>query len=409
MNRAVFRILLLAVFACPAAAAEDLIGGLKDDPADELWKPLEQQPFNGPLDEADEAEDVGGDAAGPAKTRKVEARDDIAVFNFESFGDDNELGAWVANNIRRRIERKQLYVLLEPMDMDGIIFAHRFKIAFDSPLKAVADFTREKLGCSLAMWGCVDIIGESLAINVKVITTGENPTIVLDDKFIAENRYVTQLTVQEMLRRLAGEPEPVEQEHPEWDKAWEDGPNLVKNPGFEDGEESPANWDVIGSKDYHHGMVSWVDAPGPDGHGKCIKFEMNTDIAGSYGVAYYSDPIDTSEGTRYRFSVRVMSMAPAVKIFIKHYAWFPSRGNETEGQWRETRRAPMDCYGAGPAWKTFTRDFNPRLKDHGYNTTKDLDKERAKLHDPKITKIDLYAYWPAGTVYFDDVVLKRLE
>jgi len=409
MKRIVIAAALLAALFCLPAAASDKPGEeLKPEegPGDELRKTQEEAPPDEPRQLDEEPAHEGAQApAGPI----IERRDVIAVFNFTSFDEGGKLGKWVANNIRQRIVRKGLYVLLEPMDMDGIILAKKFKIDYDTPAQTVADFTREQLGCDLAMWGRVSTIGDALAIDVKVVTAAEDARIVLADRFTAENRYVTQLAVKELLRRLAGEPEPVEEEHPEWDKAWKEGPNLVKNPGFEDGEGSPDHWDVIGSKDYHHGMVSWVEAPGPDGHGKCIKFEMNEEIAGTYGVAYYSEPIDTSEGTRYRFSVRVMSMGPSVKIFLKHYAWFPARGNETEGQWRETRRAPMECYGAGPTWKTFTRDFTPRLKAHGYNTAEGLDEERARRHDPKITRIDLYAYWPAGTVYFDDVVLKRLE
>ena len=172
------------------------------------------------------------------------------------------------------------------------------------------------------------------------------------------------------------------------------GPNLVKNPGFEQADgDHPASWDAWG-KDYHHDMVQWIDAPGPGGNGKCMKFEMNADIAGSYGVGYYGEPIDISDGKRYRFSVRVKSMGPAVKIFLKHYRYFPAKGNEAEGQWRVTRDAPMNCRGSNGRWTEFVRDFSPHRND---------------AHDPSRTRVELYAYWPEGIVYYDDVVMKKLE
>jgi len=216
----------------------------------------------------------------------------------------------------------------------------------------------------------------------------------MDDVFGAENRHVISAVVIEVLRLLAGEEKPKDDTNPDWDVAWANGPNLVKNPGFEDADgDHPAHWDGW-DRDYEHKMAHWVDAPGPGGSGKCMKFEMNADIAGGYGVAYYSEPIDITGGRRYRFSIRVRSDAPAVKIFLKHYAYFPPANREGEGQWRETRRAPLNCRGVKGQWQTFTRDFSPHRDD---------------AQDPKQTRVELYAYWPAGIVYFDDVVMKKIE
>jgi len=319
----------------------------------------------------------------------------IAIFDFESIADDGELGRWVADSIRARVVGKGLYVIIEPMDLSAAVEGKKFDAAYDTPINEIADFARENFACHLAMWGRVDFgVGGSLIINVKVAAAGDEPDLILNEAFTAENRHMASAAVKEMLRRLAGEEKPEEEHNPDWDKAWEQNPNLVKNPGFEEGTEYPAHWDALNAKDYHHGMVRWVQAPGPGGRGKCIRFEMNAGIAAGYGVAYYSDPIDTSEGTRYRFSVRVLSGGPTVKIFLKHYAYFPPKGEEKKGQWRETRRAPLNCHGAGKRWKTFTRDFNPRRDD---------------AHDPKVTRVELYAYWPAGVVCFDDAVLKRIE
>jgi hypothetical protein len=83
---------------------------------------------------------------------------------------------------------------------------------------------------------------------------------------------------------------------------------------------------------------------------------------------------------------------------MKHYRFFPPGPNEKKGQWRETRRAPMNCYfDKKNTWQTFTRDFRPHRDDH-----------EGKF-DPTITKVELYAYWPPGVIYFDDVVLKKIK
>jgi TolB-like protein len=338
---------------------------------------------------------------------KIERRQVIAVFDFEC--ENTELGAWVANNIRMKIARRKLYVVVEPMDIATIAEENGFAASYNTSPKAVAEFASDKLGCDLAMWGRVERAGDAVIIRARLVeVTDGGPSLILDDTFTAVNRHMAGPAVKQMIRQITGEEAPHTGERPEWKKAWEQGPNLVKNPGFEEGEEHPAHWEDLNAKGYHHNMVSWVEAPA-DGDGKCIKFELNKAVAASYGVGYYGEPIDTSQGTRYRFSVRVLSMAPSVKIFLKHYAWFEVRGKENKGQWREVRRAPLHCHGAGKQWKTFVRDFNPRLKSHGINTADDVDEQRAEKYDPDITKVELYAYWPPGVVYFDDVVLKRLE
>jgi len=331
------------------------------------------------------------DAAAP---EGAEPKPVIAVFDFESQGDENALGKWVAANFRARIVRKGLYTIVDEMDVTAAVEDGEFEPKYGGQLKEVVDFAHERFKCDLAMWGAVRMQGEKLLISVKVAAVKDEPEVLMDDTFGAENRHVTSAVVIEVLRLLAGEEKPKDDYNPDWDKAWAEGPNLVKNPGFElaDGDH-PAGWDAWG-RDYHHNMAHWVEAPGPDGRGKCMKFAMNADIAGSYGVAYYSEPIDITHGRRYRFSVRVRSEGPTVKIFLKHYAYFEPVGDEKEGQWRETRRAPLNCHGADRQWRTFTRDFMPHRND---------------AHDPKQTRVELYAYWPEGVVYFDDVVMKKIE
>ena len=333
-------------------------------------------------------------AAKPGGKPEMVARPILVLFDLESQGDDGELGKWVTANIRAKLFRKNTYIMVEEMDVTQAIENTNFAVKHGTPLKNVIDFATKRFAADIAVWGKAELKGQKIVMSVKAIALKDDPELLVDDVFAAENRNVTSEAANEFVRRLTGEEKAKEYVDPAWATAWSDGPNLVKNPGFEETDgDHPAGWDPWG-KDYHHGMVEWVDAPGPDGRGKCIKITMDETIAGTYGVGYYGDPIDISGGTRYRFSIRVWSGAPTIKIFLKHYAWFPAKGNEKEGQWRVTRDAPLNCRGAGPQWKEFVRDFSPHRDD---------------AYDPKQTRIELYAYWPAGTVYFDDVVMKKIE
>ncbi len=176
---------------------------------------------------------------------------------------------------------------------------------------------------------------------------------------------------------------------PEIDRRWREGPNLVKNPGFEQPGPSgsgPAYWQAL------EGQMAW--APNPDGPGKVLKYDMNKGTAGSYGLAFYSDWIPIEAGATYRFSCRYKTLAPTAKIFLKGYHPFEA-ADGYPAQRRETYRRQVHPSGGKGRWNSVTADFIP--------------ESTRPAHTPTFMKVDLYAYWPAGVIFWDDIVLKKVR
>ncbi len=203
-----------------------------------------------------------------------------------------------------------------------------------------------------------------------------------------------QIIPQEMakaVREVLGlSPEPASAPpDPEAERRWREGPNLVRNPGFEAANEAgtgPAHWQPL------EGQMEW--APDPDGAGKVLKFRMKGSTAVTYGLDYYSDWIAIEPHATYRFSCRVKSMGPALKIFLKGYHAFPPMEGYP-AQRRETYRRQVHPKSPRGEWQTVEATFIPGAT--------------RPEHLPAFLKVDLYAYLSAGVVYWDDVVLKKVK
>jgi len=137
--------------------------------------------------------------------------------------------------------------------------------------------------------------------------------------------------------------------------------------------------------------MAW--ARNPDGPGKVLKFEMTPGTAAGYGLDYYSDWIRIEPGAVYRFSCRYKSLGPTVKIFLKGYHSFPA-ADGYPAQRREAYRRQVHPSGETDRWHEVVADFIPEAT--------------RPEHAPTFLKVDLFACYPAGVVYWDDVVLKKV-
>jgi len=190
--------------------------------------------------------------------------------------------------------------------------------------------------------------------------------------------------------------------------------NLVKNGDFESGKQFPNGWqrpDRLTS--------FWVKDKSPSGKPtRCIK--MDTDvymsdwerrchelkknpdapawrktptsgkkydtIAGNNGVSLYSDPITIKKGESYTISVDVKSTQPHAtpKVFVKGYTLH-------KGKMRVIYKTYLNCRLKGCGWQHFSQEFHPTIRT------------------PKVTQVRvmLFAYWPPGEYYFDNVKITQ--
>ncbi len=271
----------------------------------------------------------------------------------------------------------------------------------DTPLAKMKEIVVTEQAGDIGIWGKVERVPGfetdvyDLWINVADFST-DPPRWIYQKK--ARTKTVSEiphLYVKEALDRLygrteqaAGGPDPALEER------WRTAPNLVKG-DFEQGRAAPTGWDPL-----PHG-VTWVPEKARDGKAgnRIIRFTMNEDVAGSTGVLYYSSLFPVEEGATYRFQCRWQTTGSAAKVFIKCYDELPTSfrtradGDALKTEKREIYRSQQNLQGHPGAWNVQTEDFTP---EHTQFT-------------PRWGRVMLYAFWPAGSVAWDDVVVKQIK
>ena len=110
----------------------------------------------------------------------------------------------------------------------------------------------------------------------------------------------------------------------------------------------------------------------------------NSEVAATYGLSYYSDTIPVEPDQAYRVSFRFQGASGGAKVWVRGYGTLN----------QETRRlyeTIVNCR-CKAGWTEFSQAFHP---------TKNT---------PKVTqmRVMLYAYWPPGVYWFDDVKIEPI-
>jgi len=203
------------------------------------------------------------------------------------------------------------------------------------------------------------------------------------------------------------------------------GPNLVQNPGFQelDDDKFVKNWQK------QDGVTSMIEKSKNDWGGKdnfvlhlksdvleteyfkrleqmsenpipppfvptkvTEKMKFKT-IGASYGVSFYSDEIKIKKGITYLLEIDEKgAMAGTMfhaKIFVKGYKRLIYKGKERD---RVLYKMYMPCRNASGTWEHFSQVFSPTYR------TPDVD----------FIKVMIFAYWPIGDYYFDNVSIREV-
>jgi len=186
--------------------------------------------------------------------------------------------------------------------------------------------------------------------------------------------------------------------------------SVLSNGDFEQADPSqagkPAHWDLVDGLG-----VQWITVLGDTTHGKAIRMDTSVSetavvdsyakaglsqwvfphpkgnaVAETYGLSLYSEAIPLVAGKTYRVTFDYMAeKGTAGKL------WFRAYG-DVNGEKKRVYEGNVDC-GGGPGWKQFTGLFHPTR------------------HTPNAVefKIMLYAYYPAGVAWFDNIKVETLD
>ncbi|MFW6107105.1 MAG: hypothetical protein ACOC8A_00295 [bacterium] len=341
----------------------------------------------------------------------------LAILNFES-PDEGKLGQKVARRLNRRAMEANTHILFDRDDLRMATEQAKLDVSCEGQEQAIQAFAREQLGADLVIWGKAEPLPDrGFHVRVRCMSTQGEATPYLDvarkcANFAALANFYTDfepilLRQRKTLRTL----EPVDE------KAR--ARNLVPNSSFEEGTWYPAHWTKVDGLTSH-----WLDRE--DGKGKCLMMDTDVDeqqaldwmkkvrsgkatakeapekiastketiygtIGAWEGVQIYSDFLPVTPKMRYRLTVDIQGPWGGIffpKAFVKGYA---ERSDEFTTQKRELYRMylALRTETKGKEWETFSRTFNPTLRSP----------------DVKWMRVMLYAYWPLGKYYWDNIVL----
>jgi hypothetical protein len=160
--------------------------------------------------------------------------------------------------------------------------------------------------------------------------------------------------------------------------------------------------------------VQWTQAPSVAGtppHGKAIRMDTSLSekaviasdakagltqwvfpnagddaIAGTYGLALYSEAMPVLPGKTYRVTFDYMAeKGTSGKLWFRAYA-------DVDGQKKRVYEGNIDCGGSG-TWKQFSGVFHPT-------------KYRPNVAEFKIM---LFAFYPPGVAWFDNVRVEAVD
>jgi hypothetical protein len=326
----------------------------------------------------------------------------VIPFDFESKFDSGEYGQTIGDSVWKKLQRQGGFIIPESMQ-DVRDFCQRAKLlpGPDTPLPKMKEIVVKEQAGEIAIWGKVERVQgfetDVYDLWINVADFSLDPPRMIYQKHVRTQTVseIPHVYINEALDRLYGRTESIPgAPDPKLQERWEKAPNLVKG-DFEQGRGAPLGWDPLPHD------VTWVAEKRRDANSKnrIIRFAMDDDVAGTTGVLYYSAFFPVEEGATYRFQCRWKTTGSAAKVFIKCYDELPTQfrtrpgGDVLEMEKREVYRSQQNLEGKPGAWNLQTEDFTPT---HTQFT-------------PRWGRVMLYAYWPAGTVEWDDVVVKQIS
>ena len=357
---------------------------------------------------------IGGASAPAAEAAAEELV--VVIFPFAS-ADNNATGRAFSESLRMRAKRLNL-VVVEALSLKEVM-AGAAMPALDTSAADMAKILKDRFDARCGLWGEVRVEGDGMVMEIRGLDRDKGgAALTISRTFRAAEKQLVNPVQDEILLELTGrKKKPVAEATPEADaKVPTIGPELVKNGDFETGDKGPDAWQRIDGLTtfwvgegqagkglkvvtdvYHDQWVEWQkkykagakaeDAP----QANPTSGNKYDTVAGLYGVAYFSDPIPVVPGKSYKVSVSYRGKSDDFffpKLFIRGYG-------DVKGEKRGVYDAylALRCKTAGKEWES-----NVRIIDIPADTT-------AKV---EFVKLMLYAYWPPGTFYFDNVSMKEV-
>lgn len=180
-----------------------------------------------------------------------------------------------------------------------------------------------------------------------------------------------------------------------------DGGNLVCNGDFSKGLEAwHTTFPEANETKYakNHECVAVAAAPGAAANAKAVRFTLTQAVADSQGVKAVTPLMEVDPAASYEFGAELLTRGPAAIIFIEGYRRDPSQTVAGNDQYPGFVR----CYRATIFPKCGPGVWSPQAR------TVELGRLQGKYR-PTHLLIKLYAFHPAGEIFFRNVFLRKVE
>jgi hypothetical protein len=170
--------------------------------------------------------------------------------------------------------------------------------------------------------------------------------------------------------------------------------NLVFNGDFETVDPSgtlPAGWTTT-----HPDNARVVDLGG--WHGHVIEMTGGKQLMASYGVDLTGEKIPVKANTRYRCTGCAKSTGPNMKAFIKGYATVPRRVKGELKTFDDIVYQMRKDIAPSADWQPFDLEFEITPAE----VFSDFQ------HEVQYVRVRLWAFWPAGTCWFDEIEFEEV-
>lgn len=167
------------------------------------------------------------------------------------------------------------------------------------------------------------------------------------------------------------------------------GRNLVVNGDFEKPDASgrlPEGWTTK-----HPKNVRLADVGRP--RGKAVEMTGDEALMGTYGTDLTGGKIDFKPNTRYRCTGWTRSEGPSLIVFVKGYATVTRRDKGRQVTQEDPVYQMRKEIAPNKEWTRFNLDFD----------VKPVSEYSDFQHKVEYLRITLWAYWPAGTCWYDDI------
>jgi hypothetical protein len=389
---------------------------------------------NDVIAEASDGSEARGDIQAKVKDEKDKyaGQKRVVMFDFESLWDaegPTDYGGIMGNMFWMKLNREKGFIIPESMiDVRNTCETYKIKPNPDTPLDEMKEYVTKIFNADIGIWGKIERVDKDVMeiydFWLKAVDFSFDPPKTVYEVNQVRTEAVAEVTgiyVRAAVEKLYDKQARTAAEKAEMEANWEKNPNLMGGGDFEKMSGGiPVGWESrCGQHREPFGRIVKV-LPDPEKTGNhYLHLDIDEDTGTTTGLMYYSKPFPVEEGATYRIDYRYrLSKHINSIVFIKCYdtidtQFKPTADTLREGftdklgqQTREVYRSqqnhqpypvsappnPREIKGAG-TWVQHSEEFTPRHT----------------RFSPKLGRVMVYGFLDAGTIDFDDFVLKKVK